>query len=183
MNEPEMNKEVWIALRQKWAALDAGGHTVKVEFNILKDPQDPARDLAIDVAQKIDGEWVVQTVQRQPGEAYPVLGIEGLGLEQLADVAGQAVTSVSEPVTGQKTFAEELHLLMKRISPESAEISGHIISKTGEKIGVRANYQHYYVLNAVLERMSLITREEYSGLELHRDKGDGRVYFRFLFAL
>ena len=79
MNNNGMNKQIWTSLRQRWAALEAAGHTVKIEFNVLKDP-------------------------------------------------------------------------------------------------------HYYVLNAILEKMSWITRDEYSGLQLHRDRGDGRVYFRFLTA-
>lgn len=180
MNNTDMNKEIWIALREKWAALDAQGHAVKVEFNILKDPQDETRDLAIDVAQNINGEWFVQTVQRQPGEACSLLGIDGLGLEKLVELAGQAVVSVTEPVTGAKTYEEEMHLFLTRISPEASEISGYILSAAGEKVRVRANYQHYYLLNAILEGMSGITREEYAGLQLHRDRGAGRVYFRFI---
>jgi hypothetical protein len=180
MNNTEMNKEIWTSLRQKWDRLAAGGHALKVEFNVLKDPHDNTRDLAIDVVQNIDGGWVVQTVQRQPKEAYTVLGIAGLGLDQLIGLAGQAVTSVTERVNGQPTYDDEMHLFMKRISPEASEISGHIVSGTGQKVAVRANYQHYYILNAILEEISGITREEFAGLELHRDQGDRKVYFRFL---
>jgi len=181
MNNPGLKEEIWTDLRQKWAGLVDEGHTVKVEFNILKDPKDETRDLAIDVAQNIDGEWVVQTVQRQARGAYAVIGIGGLGLDQLITLAGQVVNSVTEPVTGQGTYDDEMHLFMKRNSPETSEIYGHIISKTGEKVGVRANYQHYYVLNEILEQTSKIMKEEYSEIQLHRNKDDfGRLYFRFI---
>jgi flavoprotein len=181
MNKPEMNKEIWIALRQKWTALDAEGHAVKVEFNILKDPKDESGDLAIDVAQSIDGEWVVQTVQRQPKEAYPVIGIEGLSLDQLTDLASQAVNSVTEPITGMGTCDDEMHLFMKRISAETSEVYGYIISEAGQKIGIRSNYQHYYVLNEILEQKAKMMQEEYSEIQVHREKGDhGKIHFRFI---
>lgn len=176
-----MNTEIWTALRQKWARLDAEGHNVKVEFNILKDPKDETKDLAIDVSQNIDGEWVVQTVQRQAQEAYPVIGIEGLVLDELINLAGQVVNSVTQPITGQATYDDEMHLFMKRISPETSEIYGHVISKTGEKVGIRTNCQHYYVLNEILEQTSTIRQEEYAGLEVHRNRGDdGRIFFHFI---
>ena len=181
MNNPGIKEEIWTALRQKWATLVAERHTLKVEFKIVKDPEDEAKELAIDVAQNIDGEWVVQTVQRQVQWAYPTIGIEGLGLDQLINLASDVVNTVTKPITGWGTHDDEMHLFMKRISPESSEIYGHIISKAGEKVGVRANYQHYYVLNEILEQIAKIMREEYSELQVHRDKDDyGKIYFRFV---
>ncbi len=183
MNNPGLKEEVWTALHQKWATLVDQGHTLKVEFKILKDPHDEAKALAIDVAQNVDGEWVVQTVQRQVQEAYPAIGIEGLGLDRLINLASDVVDSVTKPITGRETYDDEMHLFMKRISPESSEIYGHIISKAGEKVGVRSNYQHYYVLNEILEQIAKIMREEYSELQVHRDKDDyGKIYFRFVHA-
>jgi hypothetical protein len=181
MNNPGLKEEIWTDLRQKWAGLVAEGHSLKVEFNILKDPKDETRDLAIDVAQNIDGEWVVQTVQRQARGAYAVIGIEGLMLDQLINLAGHVVDSITEPLTSREAYDDEMHLFMKSISPETSEIYGHVISKTGEKMGVRANYQHYYVLNEILEQISKIMKEEYAEIQLHRNKDDfGRIYFRFV---
>ncbi len=75
MNNPGIKEEVWYALNQKWKRLTNDGHIVKVEFNILVNPIENEA-LAIDVAQNIDNEWIVQTVQRQAGEAYPFLKIK-----------------------------------------------------------------------------------------------------------
>ena len=181
MNNPGVKEETWSALRQKWDRLAAEGHTLKVEFNILTDPKDESKALAIDVAQNIDGEWHVQTVQRQAQEAYPVIGIEGAGLNQLINLADRVVDSVTEPITGRGTYDDEMHIFMKRISPETSEIHGHVISKTGEKIGIRANYHHYFVLNEILEQISKLMKEEYAEIQLHRNKDDhGRIYFRFV---
>lgn len=181
MNNPGLKEEIWNALRQKWAALVAEGHTVKVEFNILNDPANATKALAIDVAQNIDGEWMVQTIQRQIQEAYTVLEIDGKGLDQLVNIAAHAVDSVTEPITKQEADGTETHIFMKRISPETSEVHGHIISKTGERISIRANYQHYYVINEILEQISKIMKEEYAEIQLHRNKDDlGKIYFRFV---
>jgi hypothetical protein len=178
MNNPTINKETWTSLRQKWTTLE---DISKVEFTVLRDPEDESRELAIDVAQNINGEWVVQTVQFQAREANSVIGIEGLTLDQLIEVAAHVVNSVTVPVTGEETCDDELQLIMKRISPETGEIYGHAISKTGEKIGIRTNYQHYYVLNEILEQKSNITKEKYAEVRLHRNKDDsGRIYLQFI---
>jgi hypothetical protein len=183
MNNPGVKEEIWRALNRKWDGLVSEGHSVNVEFKLIRNPQDPSKILAIDVAQNIDGEWHTQTVQKQVREAYPAVGIEGLTLDQLIDVAQDIVKSVTEPITGKRAYDEELHLFMKRISPETSEIHGHIISDTGERIGVRANYQHYYVINAILEQIADIMREEFAEIQLHRDKDDlGRIYYRFIHA-
>jgi len=182
MNNPGIKEEIWLALRQKWDKLVADGHTLQVEFNILTDPKD-TQGYAIDVAQNIDGEWFVQTVQRQAREAYPVLGMEGMDLDQLLALADQVVGSITEPITGRKTYDDELHIFMKRISPETSEIHGYIISKEDEKIGIRASHQHYYVINEILEQISQTMKEEYAEIQLHRNKDDnGRLYYRFVHA-
>jgi hypothetical protein len=91
------------------------------------------------------------------------------------------VNSVTETITSRETYDDEMHLFMKRISRETSEIYGYVISKTGEKIGVRPNYQHYYVINEILEQISKIMKEKYAEIQLHRNKDDfGRLYFRFI---
>jgi hypothetical protein len=181
MNNPGIQQEIWTTLRQKWSTLVAEGHSLKVEFNLLKDPTNESRILAIDVVQNIDGEWHVQTVQSKKQEAYATIGIEKSNLDQLINVASRIVNSVTKPVTGRETYDDEMHVFMKLISPETAEIYGYIISKTGEKIGIRSSYQHYYILNEILEQISGIMKEKYTEIQLHRNKDDlGRIYFRFL---
>jgi hypothetical protein len=172
MNKAHFNTKIWTDLRQKWLKLDAEGHTLKVDFNIMKDPEDASQDLAMDVAQNIDGEWLVQTVQRQAGEARRLLGLEGLEPGQLIMLARQLISSLADEGT------DELHLFLKRISPETSEIHGHVVSLTGEKIGLRTNYQHYYVLNELLEQTARARQKQYSELRVHRSKADsGKIFF------
>jgi hypothetical protein len=181
MNNPGIQQEIWTALHQKWSALVAEGHSLKVEFNLLKDPTNESRILAIDVVQNIDGEFHVQTLQKEKQQAYSAIGIDGFSLDQLINLAGRVVNSVTKPITGRETYDDEIHIFMRLISLETAEIYGHVISKTGEKIGIRSNYQHYYVLNEIAEQISKIMKEKYTEIQLHRNKDDfGRIYFRFL---
>ena len=182
MNNPGIKEDMWTILNQKWGRLISEGHTVNVEFKLLQGP-DQSKTLAIDVVQNIDGEWVVQTVQHQAQEAYPAIGIEGFGLDQLINIASRVVDSVTEPITGHKTYDDEMHIYMKRISPETSELYGHIISEKGERIAIRSDYRHYYVINEMLEQISKIMREEYAEIQLHRNKDDqGRIYYRFVHA-
>ena len=178
-NNPGLQDEIWTALRQKWTRWDAEGHTIKVDFQLLNDPANATKVLAIDVAQKVDGEWVVQTVQRQPKEAYGLLRIEGLNLEQLRELATQTINSLVGLAAGEEASKEEVHLFLKWISPASAEVHGYVLSKSGEKISLRTNYQHYYVLNEILEQTSQLHGERYSGLEAYRN-ADQSLSFRFL---
>ena len=178
MNTPHVRTEIWTALRKKWASLE---NISKVEFKVVRDPEDSSRELAIDVAQNINGEWVVQTVQFQAREAYPIIGIEGLSLDQLVSLATQVMISVTVPITGEETYDDEMHLVMKYISPETGEMYGHVISKAGKRIGIRANYQHYYVINEILEQKSKIMKKEYSEVHIHRKKNDsGRLHFQYI---
>ena len=183
MNNPGIRDEIWSALREKWAALDKDGHVLRVDFNILKAHEADAEVLAIDVAQNIDGAWHVQTVQHKAREGYASMGIDGLGLDSLIYITSQAVNSVTEPVIGKKSFDDEMHLFMKRISLDSSEITGYVVSAKGEKISVRANYHHYYLMNEILEQITGILKEQYSEIQLHRNKNDyGRIYFGFVHA-
>lgn len=175
MNNANFDTEIWTDLREKWLKLDAEGHTLKVDFNILKDPEDASQALAMDVAQNIDGEWLVQTVQRQTGEARRLLGLEGLEPGQLIALARQLVNSLTEQGT------DELHLFLKRIAPESSEIHAYVVSKTGERISLRTNYQHYYVLNELLEQTAHVRQKQYSAMQVHRSSGEqGKVSFEIV---
>jgi hypothetical protein len=183
MNNPGVQEEIWIALRQKWSTLVAEGHSVEVKINVIKDPQNEAKALAIDVVQKIDNEWYVQTVQSKIQEAYSAIGIEGVRLNQLIDIASRVIDSVTKPVIGCETFDDEMHIFMRHISPMTSELHGYVISKIGERIEVRTNYQHYYVINEILNQISEIMNEEYTEIQLHRNKDDdGRIYIKFIHA-
>ena len=178
MNNPDNQKDIWHSLREKWFTLVTKGHSLKVEFNVLRDPINKSRVLAIDVSQNIDGEWHVQTIQHEAYEAYPTLGIHERNLDQLINILGTKIYSVINRETD-----DEFHLIMKRISPESGEMYGYIISNTCQKIGIRPNYQYYYVLNEILEQTARLRKEKYTEVHMRRSKDDfGRIYFRFVGA-
>ncbi len=94
----------------------------------------------------------------------------------------QAANSVSDPITNHKIQTnEEMHIYMKRISPETSEVYGHVIVNNRRKIAIRTNYQHYYLLEAVVEIMTKILGEEYSEIQLHRTRDDyGKASYKFV---
>src|SRR5512141_3054078 len=85
MNNPGIDLEIWKQLNKKWADLEAGGHTLKIDFKLISDPNNENNILAIDVIQNIDKKIVLETVQRIAGEAYAILGIAGLSMERLVE--------------------------------------------------------------------------------------------------
>jgi hypothetical protein len=151
MNNPGMDFEIFKQLRQKWTDLDAQGHTLKVDFQLVAHPTEKDNILAIDVVQHIDGKPVTETVQRKAGEAYAVLGIAGLSMEQLVDV----YKGMLKELHSQADLGDiSLTVTMKPTSPTSGEVSG-LLAMPGapEQSPVPVNYQHYYVLNALRDRM------------------------------
>jgi hypothetical protein len=138
-------------LRQKWTDLDAQGHSLKVDFQLVAHPTEKDTILAIDVVQHIDGKPVTETVQRKAGEAYEVLGISGLSMEQLADV----YKGMLQQLHSQAELKDMgVSVTMRPTSPASGEVSGQLlIPDSPEQSPVPVNYQHYYLLNALRDRM------------------------------
>jgi hypothetical protein len=123
-------------------------------------------------------------VLNQADKVKQLIEIEGKLLDDLMPMMNRLVTTVTKPITGWETYdSDELHLFMRRISPEIGEMHGYVINSKGEKIGVRTNYRHYCVANEILEQVSRITHEEYAEIHLYREKDDlGRVCYRFVHA-
>jgi hypothetical protein len=151
MNNPGMDFEIFKQLRQKWTDLDAQGHSLKVDFQLVAHPTEQDNILAIDVVQHIDGKPVTETVQRKAGEAYAVLGIAGLSVEQLADV----FKGMLKQLHSQAELNDiGVSVTMRPTSPASGEVSGLLVMPGApEHSPVLVNYQHYYVLNALRDRM------------------------------
>ena len=166
-NNPGLQDEIWTALREKWTPRDAEGHTIKVDFQLLNDPANATNVLAIDVAQKVDGEWVVQTgaAPTQRGlwpaadrRAEP--GAIDSNLPHRRSIPSLGSGWRGGVQRGSASFPE-------MDFPGEREVHGYVLSKSGEKIILRTNYQHYYVLNEILEQTSQLHGERYSGLEAY----------------
>jgi len=148
MNTPGINQEIWQSLRKKWADLESSGHKVRLEFQLLSDPNDKNNIFAIDVVQKIDDGVVVETVQRNAGEAYTALGIDRLSAEQLEETYVDIANSLYEP-------GATLTLTMSPTSDTSGELRGVLRKQNSDvKTSIPVNYHHYYILNALREKMS-----------------------------
>lgn len=152
MKNPGIDLEIWKTLRKKWADLSFNGHKVSVEFQLLSDPNGQKNILAIDAIQTIDDEIVVETVQRTEKAAYATLGLTELSVEQLKET----YKKISKPLYLQaKHHDAPLTVTMCPTSSTSGELRG-VLEKHNPEIrsSIPVNYQHYYILNALRERMS-----------------------------
>jgi hypothetical protein len=176
IDNPGIDRKIWERLRNKWSELDKHGHKVTVEFRLIGDPKDDKNILAIDVIQHIDGEIITETVQRNAGEAYPTLGIAGLSREQLEDVYKEMMQGLHRQLGLKKDVA--LVVTMCPSSPLSGEVRGYAERHdSGEKSSVSVNYQHYYLLNALREKMIESTGEGWSKVRVVYRSGDLEFYF------
>lgn len=150
MKNPGIDLKTWENMRKRWIELDATGHTLKVDFHLVGNPEKKTDILAIDVIQHIDEEVVTETVQRKAGEAYTTLGIAGLSVERLVDVYKEML----EKLYGQQAKPGDATLVvtMSPSSETSGETRGYI-QNSGVQSSLPVDYQHYYVLNALRERM------------------------------
>ena len=151
MKNPVIDLKVWPRLKEKWIELDANGHLLRVDLKLVTTDSKKDRTLAIDVVQTIDEAIIVETVQRRKGEAYAALGIAGLSVERLKDVYKEMMAQLHAR-SGQPE--SDLVITMCPTSTTSGEVTGYLQSHDEPvKQAVLTNYQHYYVLNALRERM------------------------------
>jgi len=151
MKNPGMDLEIWNELRRKWSELEAKGHKVKIDFQMIADPKDARKILAIEVVQHIDGKPVTETVQRLAGEGYAPLGIARLSAERLIEIYKELMKQVHSQASVKNI---DVIVSMVPTSSTSGEIRGHLeVPDAPVQSHVPLNYQHYYVLNALRERM------------------------------
>ncbi len=158
MNNPGIDTAIWEGLRKKWFELEAAGHTLKIEFKLIADPKDETNILAIDVIQHIDEEVVTETVQRQAGEAYDAVGIAGLSMERLVAVYDRMLRDLYfEQIDASEI---DLFVTMSPSSETSGELRGYV-EKSEQKNSLQLDYRHYYLLNALREKMKAVLGEEW----------------------
>lgn len=158
MNNPGIDTATWESLQKKWSELESAGHTLKIEFKLIANPKDETNILAIDVFQHVDEEVITETVQRQAGEAYETVGVAGLSMESLVALYDKML----DQVYFQQEDRSELNLIvtMSPSSKTSGELRGCVERPEG-KSGLQLDYQHYYVLNALREKMKEMLGEEW----------------------
>ena len=179
MNNPGIDMEIWKQLRQKWTELDAKGHKIKVDFNLLKDPRDGKNILAIDVVEHIDKKLVTETVQHKAGEAYAVLGIEGLSMERLVEVYKSMLKKLYQDAKPHDPKLEP-SVTMTWHSPTAGEVEGLFIHPDAPvQSSVPVNYQHYYVLNALRDKMIESTGDAWKRVRAEYHAGDVDFYFEY----
>ncbi len=177
MNNPGIDLEIWKQLRKKWTELDAKGHKIKVDFKLIADPQDKNKILVIDVIQHIDDKPITETVQRIAGEAYATLGIAGLSMERLVEVYKEMMKQLHSQA---KQRDMELTMTMSPHSPTSGEVQGILAMPDAPvQSHILVNYRHYYVLNALREKMIESTGDAWKQVRAVYHAGELEFYFEY----
>jgi hypothetical protein len=177
MNNPGIALEIWKRLRQKWTELDASGHKLKIEFKLIADPKDKNKILVIDVIQHIDGEPITETIQRNAGEVYAALGIAGLSMERLVEVYKEMLKQLHRQGSQRDM---DLIVSMSPTSPTSGEVRAYMGKpEVSVQNSVLVNYRHYYVLNALRERMIEAVGEGWSKVRAVYQPDALEFYFEY----
>ena len=178
MNNPGIDLEIWNQLRKKWAKLDANGHKLKIEFKRIIDSEDKSKVLAIDAIQYIDGEPITETVYRNIDEVYTAMGIAGLSMERLTGIYKEMLKQLY-----RQANQHDMNLIVT-MSPTSAT-SGEVrafLQKPADPVqsSVSVNYRHYYVLNALRDRMVELLGDGWTQVRAVYRAGDLEFYFEYL---
>lgn len=182
MNNPGVDVANWERLREKWASLQSAGHKVKVNFYLISDSEDKNKILAIDVVQTVDEDVFTETVQRNAGEGAAAIGIAGLSMERLVKLYKEKLDQI---YLQAKKHEAKVVVTMSASSPLSGEVTGYIeIPDSNTQNGLSLRYQHYYILNAIREKMVELVGDRWQTvkavyqpyqLELHFEYNAGRI--------
>jgi len=177
MENPGIDLTIWEQLKQKWDKLDRDGHSVEIEFKLIVDKNDEDKTLAIDVIQKIDNEVIIETVQHVAGEAYETLGIAGLSLERLVEVYKEKLHQLHSQSNMPYAY---LIVTMTPSSPSSGEVKGYLEKrKKKQKFSISVNYQHYYLLNAIRDKMIELVGDAWRQVKAVYWRGALKFYFEY----
>jgi len=177
MNNSGIDVTIWKQLRKKWIQLDASGKSLKVDFKLITTDAEKDKTLAIDVVQTINDEVYIETVQQNAGEAYSILGIDGLSRKELVQMYKKMLHELYRRVEQEDV---DLVVEMTPHSPTSGETKGYLQQPgTGLKTSVMLNYQHYYVLSAIREKMIELAGDGWSQAKAVYHASDVKFYFDY----
>jgi hypothetical protein len=178
MNNPGIDLKIWEQLKKKWDALNAGGHNVRIEFKLITDPNDENKVLLIDVIQNIDNEIITETVQKTAREAYAILGVDGLSMERLVAACKEKMKKSHQQAGGKRESI--FTVTMSPSSPTSGELRGILEEKdTDIQTSVLVNYIHYYILNALREKMVEVVGDSWKKVKAVYQSEELEFYFEY----
>jgi hypothetical protein len=177
MNNPGMDFEIWKRLREKWTEMDAKGHKLKIDFQLIAHPTEKNNVLAIDVIQYIDGKPVTETVQREARQAYALLGIDKLSQESLTEIFKAMMLQLG---TQSKLSDVEVVVTMSPTSPTSGELTGYLqVPDAPVQTPVLLNFQYYYVLSALRDKMIESSGKPWSQVRAVYHSGNLDFHFEY----
>jgi hypothetical protein len=150
---------------------------LKVDFKMIAHPKDANHIIAIDVIQHIDGKPVTETVQRTAGEAYEPLGIAGLSIERLVEVYKKMMHQLRSQ---SKLLNIDVTVTMSPTSPISGHLSAYLETPDAPaQSSILVDYQHYYVLKALRDKMIEQMGESWSQVRAVYHSGDVEFCFDY----
>ena len=175
MKNPGMDMEIWKNLRKKWSDLDAEGHKLKIDFQLITHPNEPKRIIAIDVIQHIDRDIIIETVQQNVGEGYKPLGIANLSIESLKEM----YKGMMELLRQESNLKDiDVVVTMTPTLPSSGILEGYLeVPYAPVRGSLQLNYEHYYVLNALRDKMIEQTGKSWSSVCVIYHEGDPKFDF------
>ena len=175
MNNTNVETLIWKRFKKNWAELDANAQDIEIEFKLIINGDDKEKTLAIDVIQKIDDEIFTETVQRVAGEVYKMLGISGLSKEHLVEIYKEKLHTLQNQANRLDT---RLIVTMKPTSPISGEVKAYFDEQEkNQKDYIQVDYQHYYLLNAIWDKMVDLAGSTWSQVKAVYWKNTLEFYF------
>lgn len=153
-----IDPENWQRLTQRWDEIRSTGHTLELRYRRIVAPDDEYRTQVIDIIQNIDAEVFIETVECSKGEVEAILETNNLSLEGLQN----EYQVILKNLLMKQPDHHDTHLVvtMMPTSQSSGEISCYLERPTSRS-NVQLNYQHYYMLKALREKMSSIVGESW----------------------
>ena len=176
-NNPGIDESMWKALNQKWSNLVTNEHNLEIDFRLITDPSDSSFVLAVDIQQKIDGNWTVQTVQRERNEASRILGIHDMSLDELINVFKKRLKEYKHhlPQAEIVTFAQ----FHGEKTGETRKIE--ISQENNEEYSVQTSYADYYILSAIGEKIAELTGDIVSEIQVVKNFPTSGIEYYFIY--
>lgn len=172
LDNPGIEESMWKALNKKWSDLVENNHDLDIDFQLITDPSDSSSVLAIDIQQRVDGKWIVQTFQREKDEAVNILGIQDMSLDELIDIVKKHLQKKDHLPQAKTVTFTQFH---GEKTGETRKIE--VSQKNNKEYSVQTSYADYYMLNAIGEKIAELTGDIVSEIQVVENFPSGIEYY------
>ena len=177
LDNPGIEESMWKALSQKWNDLVANGHDLDIDFQLITDPSVSSLVFAIDIQQRIDDKWIVQTFQREKNEAAKNLGIQDMSLDELINIVKKRLQKNKHHLPQAKTVTFARFYGEKTRETRKIEV----FEKNNQEYSVKTSYFDYYILNAIREKIADLTGNIVSEIQVVENFPTSGIEYNFIY--